>query len=71
MERCIAATTIGKSVNKRNREPKTFRCEKEAGHEGAHEYKSDSHTVIWYGEARKTEDDTRYRYGFRPGWQTF
>lgn len=54
--------------------PHTHRCQKIAGHaargDPAHEWSNGAgRTVIWYGEARKQEDDTRYRYGLRPGWQ--
>lgn len=42
----------------------TYRCQRPEGHDGAHEYRHDVRTVTWYGEPRKQEDDTRFRYGF-------
>ncbi len=60
---CIAEgkTGSGKSING----PQTHRCQKEAGHEGAHEAKYEFRTVSWYGPAVKQEDDTRFRWGLR------
>lgn len=69
MARCPAQSTIGKTTNRVNREPKTVHCELDEGHEGAHVAHSVGHEYRWYGEARKSEDNTNYRYGLRPGWQ--
>ena len=60
-ERCIAEA---RHKPTRFASKHTYRCQKETGHEGAHEFKEEGHTVTWYGEARKQEDDTRFRYGF-------
>lgn len=46
----------------------THRCEKEAGHDGAHETRRNNRTVLWFGPARKAEFNTNWRYGLRPGW---
>lgn len=59
--RCIAES---RSKPSKYDSPHTYRCQKPEGHDGAHEYKHDNRTVTWYGEARKQEDNTKYRYGF-------
>lgn len=41
----------------------TVTCQKPAGHDGGHEWKRDARTVIWHGEAKKVEDNTRLRFG--------
>ena len=43
----------------------TWRCQKDAGHEGAHEHRDESwkRHIIWFGEAKKKEDNTKWRYG--------
>jgi hypothetical protein len=67
-DKCPAEARTGNSMKPSG--PHTHRCQKPAGHDGAHEWSNGAgRTVIWYGEARKQEDDTRYRYGLRPGWQ--
>lgn len=43
-------------------EPHTFPCQKDAGHDGAHEHKRDTRTVIWWGDA-PPPDNTRLRFG--------
>ena len=63
--RCIAETKVKRGTM---RIQHTLRCQKDAGHEGAHEVKDEARTVLWFGEARKLEDDTRFRFGFWPGW---
>lgn len=46
----------------------THRCEKEAGHDGAHETRHNNRTTLWFGPARKAETNTNWRWGFRPNW---
>lgn len=41
----------------------TVRCQKDAGHDGMHAWRKDSREVSWCGEARKVEDNTRFRFG--------
>lgn len=65
MKRCIAET----SVNTEFAGSHTYRCQLDEGHEGMHEHKRETRTVMWGGPAHKLEDNTRYRYGFKPGWQ--
>lgn len=47
--------------------PHTYRCMREAGHDGLHEWVEPGvegrHRIIWDGPARKQEDNTRWRYG--------
>lgn len=43
-------------------EPHTFPCQLPAGHDGPHEHKRDTRTVIWFGDA-KPEDNTKLRFG--------
>lgn len=59
--RCIAETKVKRGV-----QTHTVRCEKLEHSDSAHEHHSVGHHVIWFGEARKVEDDTRWRFGFRP-----
>ncbi len=60
--RCIAE---GKTGHQKRGAVETHRCQKEAGHDGAHEVKYELRTVSWYGPAVKQEDDTRFRWGLR------
>jgi len=51
---------------KRGFERHSIRCQKPAGHEGAHENKDDAgRTVLWFSDSPQTqpEDTTRYRFG--------
>lgn len=64
--RCIAETQILKMHHAGSH---TVRCEKEPGHEGFHEYKKNARTTLWLGPAQKVEDNTKYRFGFKPNWQ--
>lgn len=42
----------------------TVRCQKDDGHDGMHEWHSEGvRTVYWAGDAKKVEDNTRYRFG--------
>ena len=45
-------------------EPHTFPCQREAGHDGAHEWKdpTEGRTVLWFGDAAPP-DHTRMRFG--------
>lgn len=43
-------------------DPHSFPCQKPQGHEGAHEYRRDTRTVIWFGDA-KPHDNTKLRFG--------
>ena len=43
-------------------EPHTFPCQLDAGHEGAHLYKRDERTVMWFGDSQ-LPDNTRLRFG--------
>lgn len=61
--RCIAEARAKQS---RSGSAHTYRCQRMEGHEGAHEYKNEGRTVTWYGEARKQEDNTRFRFGLIP-----
>lgn len=60
--RCIAETRTGHQMRGQT---ETHRCQKDFGHEGAHEAKYEIRCVTWYGEPRKMEGDTRYRWGLR------
>lgn len=59
--RCIAETKVKRGVERH-----TLRCELDEGHEGMHKHESVGRTAYWAGDARKVEDDTRWRYGFGP-----
>lgn len=72
-KRCTAEAVTGNSNKPCGTH--THRCEKDAGHEledgnTAHEWIKDGRTVSWYGEPKKAEDNTNYRWGLRPGWIT-
>lgn len=41
----------------------TVRCQHDEGHDGMHQWRQDARTVYWGGEAKKMEDNTRYRFG--------
>lgn len=47
--------------------PHTYRCMREVGHEGLHEWREPGegvkHVIMWGGPARKQEDNTRHRWG--------
>ena len=43
-------------------EPHTFPCQREAGHDGAHEHKKDTRTGMWWGDA-PLPDNTKLRFG--------
>ena len=49
----------------------TLRCQKRPGHENnpgdeAHVYKDGARETLWFGEPKKVQDDTRWRFGIRP-----
>lgn len=52
----IRLTTYGESH--------TLPCQKEAGHDGAHEHKRDldQRTIYWFGD-QAPPDNTRFRFG--------
>lgn len=61
-DRCHAETRIKRT---HYGEPHTYRCQKDSGHDGAHEW-ADGAThreVIWYGEARRQDENNRHRFG--------
>ena len=62
-DRCIAEAGVKRGIH-----PHTLRCQKDSGHDGAHIWKDESarRECIWFGEAKRLEDDTRWRYGFKP-----
>lgn len=43
-------------------ETHTVRCQKDAGHDGMHEFKKDARTVYWSGDGEPL-DNTRFRFG--------
>lgn len=59
-ERCPAQTRFRPS---RYAENHTVSCQLDVGHEGLHQWERDSRTVMWGGEARPVEDNTRLRFG--------
>ena len=58
--RCIAETRFKPTRYSDNH---TVRCQKDDGHDGMHAWKRDAREVSWCGEARKVEDNTRFRFG--------
>lgn len=59
-ERCIAETRVKRGYTGNH----THRCQLEAGHEGGHVWTDDTgRSVLWFGEAKKMEWDTRHRWG--------
>ena len=52
----------GVKVN--NFDPHTFPCLKATGHDGAHEWKKDGVTHLWYGPAQDSSiKGNQYRFG--------
>jgi hypothetical protein len=41
----------------------TVQCQKDAGHDGMHEWQKDARTVYWAGPAVRTDETTRLRFG--------
>lgn len=41
----------------------TVTCQLPEGHEGLHSWKRDAREVMWGGEAKPVEDNTRLRFG--------
>lgn len=51
-------------VRKGGFDPHTFPCLKAAGHDGAHEWKKDGETHLWYGPAHDSSvKGERFRFG--------
>ena len=44
----------------------TVRCQMDDGHAGLHSWKQDTREVMWGGDAKKVEGNTRYMFGLRP-----
>lgn len=59
-ERCPGETRFKPTHYSSNH---TVRCQKDAGHDGLHSWKQETREVMWGGEAKKMEDNTRYRFG--------
>lgn len=60
-----AATCIGQTKFKPSPHGSrhTVTCQLPAGHDGLHSWSKDSRTVMWGGDAKRAEDDTRLRFG--------